>query len=176
MLAGESVGVVVVPTPPAESTGRYRAARLLRRTAAWGLPVLFARGSHPFRQIVAPARETSSGVAAARAAIEVAGRGNGAVTAVAVVPPAFLTGSDGRDAAVRALAMVREEASVLDVPVRRLLRQGNPVRLLTEALDGADLLVLGRTPGRVTIFTPGMVGHMLERSPVSMLVVPASAE
>jgi hypothetical protein len=75
---------------------------------------------------------------------------------------------------VHALALVREEASVLDVPVRRILQQGNPVRLIESTLDGAGLLVLARSASRSTILTPGIVGHLLERSPVSVLVVPAS--
>ncbi len=172
VIAGESVGVVVVATPPPERTGRWRAYRLLRQADHWRRPILFARGSHPYHQVVTPARETPAGVAAARAAIDLAGSGNGSVTAVAVVPPAFLTGSDTREAAVRALALVREEASILDVPVHRLLRQGNPVRLIASAIQGAELLVLGRAEGRSSFFTPGIVGHLLERVPVSVLVVP----
>lgn len=172
VMAEESVGVVVLETPPPSSTGRLKAVRLLRRTAPWRVPVLFARGSHPYRHVVTPARETPAGIAAARAAIDIAGSGGGEVTAVAVVPPSFLTGTDSRESAVRALALVREEASTLDVPVRRLLRQGNPVRLLEESLDGADLIVFSRSSSRATAFTPGIVGHMIDRSPVSVLVVP----
>jgi len=174
VLATESVGVVVVDTPGGDSIGRLRSVRLLRRTARWDLPVLFARGSHPYREVVTPARETAPGIAASRAAIDIAGTGGGSVTAVAVVSPAFLTGRDSREAAVRALAAVREEASTLDVNVRRLLRQGNPVRLIAESLETADLVVLGRPQTRATIFTPGIVGHILDRSAVSMLLVPAS--
>ncbi len=174
VVATESVGVVVIPTPPAEATGRSKAVRLLRRTVGWQLPVLFARGSQPYHEVVAPARSTPAGVAAARAAIDIAGSSNASVTGVAVVAPAFISGSDGREGAVQALALMREEASVLDVPVNRVLRQGNPVRVIAASLDGADLLVLGRAGRRATIFTPGIVGHLLERVPISVLVVPAA--
>jgi len=174
VIAERSVGVVVVPAPPAESTSRAKAVRLLRSTHHWERPVLFARGSHPYRDVVTPARATAAGVAAARAAIDIAGSGNGSVTAVAVVAPTFITGSDNREAAVHALALVREEASVLDVQVHRILQQGNPVRLIESMLDGAGLLVLARSASRSTVLTPGIVGHLLERSPVSVLVVPAS--
>lgn len=173
VIAEQSVGVVVIPTPPADSTGRLKAVRLLRSTLDWKLPVLFARGSQPYHEIVSPARATPAGLAAARAAIDIAGTGNGSVTAVAVVPPAFITGSDGREDAVHALALMREEASVLDVPVERILRQGNPVRVIISSLDDAGLLVLGRARRRATVFTPGIVGHLLERAPISVLVVPA---
>ncbi|HSM02267.1 MAG TPA: NAD-binding protein [Acidimicrobiia bacterium] len=170
----ESIGLVVVPGPGRSFLGRFRAIRMLRRAADWDRPVLFARGSHPYQRIVTPARETSSGTAAARAAIDLAGDGRAAVTAVAVVPPTFITGSDGREAAVRALARVREEAAVLDVSVRRLLRQGNPVRIIESAVTGADLLVLGMSARRPTIFSPGIVGHLLQRVDVSTLVVPSA--
>ena len=58
VIAERSVGVVVVPAPPAESTSRAKAVRLLRRTHHWERPVLFARGSHPYRDVVTPARAT----------------------------------------------------------------------------------------------------------------------
>lgn len=170
----ESIGVVVLPTPPGSKLGRIKAARLLRRAAGWGRPVLFARGTNPYQRIVAPARETPSGLAAARAAIDLAGDGRGTVTGIAVVPPLFLTGSDGRGAAVRALAGMREEASVLDVPVRRVLRQGNPVRVIEDAVREADLLVLGTSERLPSILAPGIVGHLLQRVEASVLVVPAS--
>lgn len=172
VLSEESVGTVVIPIP--ESLGRWSAVRLLRRTRGWDRPVLFARGSFPYHRIVAPARATPAGLAAARAAIDIAGWSTGSVTGIAVVPPAFVAGSDSRDAAVRALTVMREEASVLDVPVRRLLRQGNPVRLLEASVAESDLLVLGRSQRRSSIFTPGIVGHLLQRVRVSVLVVPAS--
>jgi Trk K+ transport system NAD-binding subunit len=169
----ESIGLVVVPAPGPSLLGRFRATRMLRRVSAWRRPVLFARGTHPYHRIITPARDTPSGTAAARAAIDLAGDGRAAVTAVAVVPPTFITGSDGRDAAVRALARVREEAAVLDVGVRRLLRQGNPVRIIESAVKGADLLVLGTSTRQPTVFSPGIVGHLLQRVEVSTLVVPS---
>lgn len=172
VIAGESIGLVVLPTPPADKMGRFKAARLLRRALTWDRPVLFARGTEPYHRIVAPARQTPSGLAAARAAIDLAGDGRAAVTGVAVVSPAFVTGSDDRDDAVMALARMREEAAVLDVPVRRLLRQGNPVRVIESATNGADLLVLGTPVRPPTLFTPGIVGHLLQRVETSVLLVP----
>lgn len=170
VLAVESIGVVVIPV--VGDLGRIHAVRLLRRTARWEKPVMFARGSYPYTEVVAPARDTPAGVAAARAAIDIAGSSGGSVTAVAVVPPAFVAGSFNRDAAVHALASMRQEASVLDVPVRRMLRQGNPVRLIEASLGEAGLLVLGRAERSPSLFTPGIVGHLLQRVGLSVLVVP----
>ena len=67
---------------------------------------------------------------------------------------------------------MREEASVLDVPVRRQLRQGNPVRLMESSVGDSDLVVLGRAQRVATVFTPGIVGHLLQRVSTSILVVP----
>jgi Trk K+ transport system NAD-binding subunit len=170
VVESESIGAVVVPLAP--DIGRWRTVRALRRTREWDRPVLFSRGTFPFLQIVAPARETPAGLAAARAAIDIAGSSGGQVTGVAVVPPAFVAGSDSRDAAIRALTVMREEASVLDVPVRRLLRQGNPVRLMESSVGDSGLLVLGRSTRTATILTPGIVGHLLQRVSTSILVVP----
>ncbi len=54
-----------------------------------------------------------------------------------------------------------------------MLRQGNPVRLFEESVEGANLIVLGLPPTRATVVTPGIVGHILDRSPISVLAVPA---
>lgn len=175
LLESESVGVIVVQAPAPGRLQRIRVVRALRQAVKWGRPVLFARGTHPYATIVAPARETAPGEAAARAAIDIAGVSKGSVTALAVVPPVFLTGSDGRDAGMRALARMREEAAVLEVPVRRLLRQGNPVRVLASVAEGADLVVLGTPSARTSLFRPGIVGHVLERVECSVLVVPPAA-
>jgi Trk K+ transport system NAD-binding subunit len=172
VIRSESIGLVVVPAPPPERLGRFKVARLLRRTLAWGLPILFARGSHPYHRILSPARQTPSGKAAERAAIDLAGYGRASLIAVAVVTPAFVTGSDQREEAVRALARLREEAAVLDVPVRRLLRQGNPVRVIQEAAEDVNLVVLGAPRRRPTALAPGIVAHLLERVKASVLVVP----
>ncbi|MEX1207593.1 MAG: NAD-binding protein [Acidimicrobiia bacterium] len=169
----ESIGLVVVPAPSSSLIGRFRATRMLRRAADWNRPLLFARGSHPYRRIVAPARDTPSGTAAARAAIDLAGAGRGSVKAVAVVPPTFITGSDGRDEAVKALVRVREDASVHGVEVARQLREGNPVRVLESEVEGADLLVLGASDRRPTFLAPGIVGHLVQRVDISTLVVPS---
>jgi hypothetical protein len=174
VVAEESVGIVVLPAPPRKKLLKWKAVRAINAAARMGKPVLFARGSHPYHRIVAPARDTSSGNAAARAAIDLAGQAKGAVTGVAVVAPAFLTGEDGRDEAMQALARMREEAAVLDVSVRRRLRQGNPVRILETEAEEGDLLVVTQPRRRATIFTPGIVVHLLDRVECSVLVLPAT--
>jgi Trk K+ transport system NAD-binding subunit len=168
----ESVGVVVLAAPQGGWLGRLRAVRALRQANRLGLPVLFGRGTHPYEQLLAPARDTLGGTAAARAAIDIAAYGKGEVTGMAVVPPVFLTGSDGREAALRSLTRLREEAAVQNVTVHRKLRQGNPVRVLLEVAGNSNLVVVGLPSRAASVLRPGIVGHLLSRAPVSVLTVP----
>ncbi|MDX1689495.1 MAG: NAD-binding protein [Acidimicrobiia bacterium] len=172
VLAEESTGVVVIDAPSGGLFRRFRATSALRLAQRLQRPVLFSRSSHPYEQIVAPARDSNPGWAAARAAIDLAAFGKAELTGVAAVPPVFITGADGRDAALRALIRLREEAAVQGVPVRRRLRQGNPVRILDEAADSGDLVVVGMPERGASFFRPGIVGLLLTRASTSTLVVP----
>ncbi len=172
IVSGESVGVVVLPASRRGAFGLVRAARSLRRAARLEVPVLFSRSSHPYQEVVAPGRDTPAGVAAARAAIDLAAYGKGQVSGVAVMTPSFLTGLDGREAALRALTRLREEAAVQGVAVRRRLRQGNPVRVLSEAAESAALMVLGMPDRTPSWLRPTIAGHLLARIDTSLLVVP----
>ncbi len=172
----ESVGVVVVPPPPSgELLGRVQAVRELR--AAWrlGTPVLFSRGSLGTGPIIAPARITPAGRAAARAAIDLAVYTKSSFTGVAVVSPPFLAGGDTKEDAQLAMMRLREEAAALGVRPRRLVRQGNPVRVLEEVSEGAGLVVLGMGARAPSVTSPGISGHLVRRLDVSVLLVPAPA-
>jgi len=137
--------------------------------------VLFSRSSHPYQHIVAPARDSASGAAAGRAAIDLAFHAKAVVSGVAAVPPTFLAGSDGREGAVRALALLREEAAVQQVTVRRRLRQGNPVRTIEQVAEDAGLVVLGTSGRAPSLIRPGVATHVVVRVRCSVLVVPAES-
>lgn len=163
-------GVVVLEAVPRLPVSR--ATRLMRRVKAWRRPVLLGRGTFPHAHIVVPARQSPGGLAAGRAGLDLAAYGKAALTGVAVISPAFVAGSDDREEARRALARLREEGAMLDAPVKRLMRQGNPVRELAAVAADADLLVVGMPQRSATVFTPGVVAHLLARTACSMLVVP----
>ena len=175
VIKDESVGVVVLPAPSRGWLGRAKTVRALRNAVDLRLPVLFSRSTHPYQQLVAPARDTTLGSTASRAAIDVAAHGKGEVTGVAVTPPVFLAGADGREAALRALTRLREEAAVQGVTVHRTMRQGNPVKAILEVADGANLLVVGLAARSPSLLRPGFVGHLLLRASISVLAVPAGA-
>jgi Trk K+ transport system NAD-binding subunit len=170
LIEEHSAGVVVVEASPRLPV--MRAIRLMRRVTRWSRPVLLARGTFPHARVVVPVRQSPGVLAAGRAALDLAAYGKAALTGVAIISPAFVAGSDDRERALRALARLREEGAMLDAPVKRLMRQGNPVRELEEIAADADLLVVGAPRHAPTVFSPGVVTHLLSRTTCSMLVVP----
>jgi Trk K+ transport system NAD-binding subunit len=166
----EGVGVVVLAAPARGLLSRVRSVRAMRTAARLRRPVLFSRGTFPYQHVVAPARATASGLAAARAAIDLAADARGDVT---MVPPSTFR-SDMRGSGRRALSLFREEAALQDVPLRRHTRQGG-TRVIEEALGGASLLVLGLPERIPSLPRAGAYGQLLRRAACSVLVVPASA-
>ncbi len=169
-----SVGVLVIARPGGgRPVRRRRLNKLLKSVSRLNVPVLVASGQHPYERIVTPARETPAGRAAGRAAVDLAVYANLPVVGVAVVPPAFIAGEDVKDEAMGAIARLREEAAVQGVTVKRRIRQGNPVRALKDMVGSGGLLVLGFPNRNPTMFVPGIVGHLIERSESSVLLVPS---
>jgi Trk K+ transport system NAD-binding subunit len=174
VVTAESTGVVVLEGGEySEFLGRARVATLMERVRALEVPVLLARGTLGNGGILAPARDTATGRVAARAAIDLAVYSRQPLTGVAVVSPAFLAGGDSKEAALRAMLLLREEAAVVGVRVRRRVRSGNPVRVIEELAEGAGLVVLGMPKARVSTRTPGITGHLVRRLRTSVLLVPA---
>jgi len=171
----ESVGVVALTAPEGRRLwGRIKAARLINAYGGLGVPLLMARGRHPYSSIVVPARLTAAGESAGRAGIDLARNTAGTVTGVSAVSPAFVGSGDSVDDARRASAWLREEAAVQGVAVSRRLRRGNPVRILEEFSVSASLLVIAMPRLPLNPFVPGITGHLIPRVASSVLVVPPS--
>ena len=172
-LPGEDVGVVVVEAVNGSRLAwRRRVSQLLRFVGYRGIPLLMSRSTHPYRKVVAPARESHSAEAAAEVAIDLAAYEQAPLTAIAVVPPVFIAGDEARDDAVRAVVRLEDDAAVHGVDVRPVVRQGNEVRLIESCADAYTLIVLGVRRRRLISVTPGIAGHLLRRSVSSVLVVP----
>ncbi|MFQ5948542.1 MAG: NAD-binding protein [Acidimicrobiia bacterium] len=169
----ESVGVIVIPPPDGEQIGRGRGIELLRSVGKVGVPALFSRGTHPYRRVVVPARDTPAGRSAARAAIDLVDYGTATLVVVAVVAFGFAGGGFSQAEAMHAVSRLQEEAAVRGVGMKHLIRQGNPVRVIEETVGADGLLVLGMPRRSPTLLTPGIVGHLVRRSGSSVLVVPS---
>ena len=174
--ASQSVGVVVAaPGPSSVGLGRFAAARHLAGLGGGArLPLLLARNSTGYREIVVPARRTRSGEAAARAAIDLAVDTDTPLVAVAAVAPNFVaTTVDTLEEANLAVAWLREEAAVHGLNVERRVRQGNPVRVIAAEVGPDTLLVMGSPQRPVGPLSMGVAALAATRVAGSSLLVPS---
>jgi Trk K+ transport system NAD-binding subunit len=171
----ESIGTLVYPPPrPAPLVGKLRAQRLVLLARRAGVPVLVARGSYPYKNILVPARQTLSAKAAERAAIDLARYMRADLTGMAIVDPTFVAGEDASDEARRAIGWLKQEASMQGVSVKGKIMRGNPVRSFLEAGAAADFVVLGAGKGVARPFEYAITTHIVYWAQKSLLLVPVS--
>ncbi len=82
-------------------------------------------------------------------------------------------GQDDATDANAAAGWLREEAAVQDVPVRRHVKRGNPVRVMEEMADSASLIVLAMPQLPMNAVRPRLAGHIIRRVDASVLLVPS---
>jgi len=169
----ESIGALIL-RPPREGPvmGRLRSHNLVLLARRVNTPILIARGTYPYRSIVVPARQTLSGLAAERAAIDLARYMHADVTGMAIVDPTFIAGSGAPKKARKDIGWLKQEAAMQNVNVRGKIKRGNPVRSFIEASDSADLLVLGAGEGAGRRLGVAITTHIARRSKKSVLLVP----
>jgi Trk K+ transport system NAD-binding subunit/nucleotide-binding universal stress UspA family protein len=169
----ESIGTLVLRAPRGGAIlGRLRAHRAVLLARRAGVPVLIARGTCPYKSIIVPARQTSSGRAAERAAIDLARYTHADLTGLAIVDPTFIAGPGAPWKARGDIGWLKQEAAMQHVTVRGKIQRGNPVRSFLEASANADLLVLGAGEGAVRRFGLAIDTHIARRSQKSVLLVP----
>jgi Trk K+ transport system NAD-binding subunit/nucleotide-binding universal stress UspA family protein len=166
-----NVGVLVIP--PLRESGwlaslrRPLSVKLVQQTR---IPVLVARGSYPYRELLVPARLSPSAKAAARAAIDLARIGHADLTGLGVVDANFIAGPGAADAVREAAGQLKQEAAVQGVSLKRRIRRGNPVRVFREF--ATDLLVVGADEPTRPAVGVRVLDHLIRTSPSSVLVVP----
>ncbi len=172
----EGVGVVIAPPPGRGRLANWFAtAGLLQRARRSGIPLLVARGSHPYTAMVVSVYDRPAQWAATGAAIDLAARSRTRLLAAAVRPPAFVTVAERRPDEQRFAARLREEAAVRGVAVRSVEREGNPVRALVEVVGRDSLLVSGMPDRDPSWWRLGTVGHLVRGAEASVLLVPPLA-
>lgn len=170
--AGDHVGVVVTAPPEKGLLAPWRGtADLIRRARRRNVPLLVARGTQPYDSVVISLYDRPSQWAAAAAAVDLAARGNTRLVAAAVRPPSFVA-AHGAEHAERFGARLREEAAVRGVAMRRVEREGNPVRALAELAGRRSLLVAGMPDRDPAPWRLGTVGHLVRSAEASVLLVP----
>jgi Trk K+ transport system NAD-binding subunit/nucleotide-binding universal stress UspA family protein len=169
----ESIGVLATRAPrDGAFLGKLRTHKLILLARRANVPVLIARGTYPYKNIIVPARRTPSGLAAERAAIDLARFMHADVTGMAIVDPTFIAGTGTPWKARKDIGWLKQEAAIQHVTVRGKIQRGNPVRSFLKAAAAADLLVLGVGEGAVRRFGVAITTHIARRSQKSVLLVP----
>ena len=171
----ESIGTLVHRPPrPGPLIGKLRAQKLVLLSRRAGVPVLIARGSYPYKNILVPARQTLSAKAAERAAIDLAKYMHTDLTGMAIIDPTFIAGEDASQDARRAIGWLTQEAAMQQIAVRGKIKRGNPVRSFLEAGAAADFMVLGAGKGAARPFEYAITTHIVYWAQKSLLLVPVS--
>lgn len=137
------------------------------------VPVLVARGTHPYKRIlVAVGSDVHADVVAA-AAIDLARQCEASLSVLTVLPPSLAEGVDEQDDARALPQRVANLARLHNVEVEKIVDHGNPIERIRHYAAKADLLVIGCSPPRRnTIFTPDVSLFLLHDTPCSTLFVP----
>jgi len=171
----ESAGVALLP--PADPPRFDSLARPVLISLAHRLPcpLLLARGTHPYENILVPYNGTAASDLALRVAVDLASQLDACITTAVVEEPEFLHEEKPDEATWldRVLERIRERAHIHKTKLHEELRRGNPVKEITSLAADYNLLVLGSTKREKDLFTPH-VGELLARkAPCSVLIVSA---
>lgn len=134
-------------------------------------PILFTRGSFPYKRILLPVSDSPLTLAAAEVAIDLTRLFSARLTAVNVDLPQYISGHKEEN--------LHEEV----VPIRRLCQLyevtldyrhhlGNPIRLILQEAAASDLVVVARRRGRRdTLFNPDVALWVARAAPCSVMVL-----
>ncbi len=171
----ESIGMLVLRPPrPGPLVGKLRAQRLVQLSRQSCIPVLIARGSYPYKNILVPARQSLSAKAAERAAIDLARYTAAELTGLAIVDPIFIAGEDASREAHQAIGWLKQEAAMQQISVNGKIEQGNPVRSFLEAGAESDFLIIGTGKGIGRPFEYAITTHIAYWAQKSVLLVPTT--
>jgi hypothetical protein len=144
-------------------------------------PVLLCRGTFPYERTAVPAAEGLPPHHGLETALEMGSSLNNKVSALLVRPMRHIAS----DAGVREFEVARKSVADLsimyraDVTTREL--DGNPVHAVLAGLHGQNLLYIDsstmlRRSWPFSLLDPDPAWHLIRRSPVSTMIVPAMEE
>ncbi|MEC7948710.1 MAG: NAD-binding protein [Myxococcota bacterium] len=169
------VGCLVVDPEPVSWGARIGFTRSNRKRLILSahVPVLVARGTHPYKRILVAVGNDAHADVVAAAAIDLARQCEASLSVLTVLPPSLAEGAD-EQAEARALPQrVANLARLHNVEVEKIVDHGNPIERIRHHAQDASLLVLGcSAPRRNTIFTPDVSLFLLHDTPCSTLFVP----
>lgn len=150
----------------------------LKRTALSGMlrqvnaPIMFLRGSHPYRKIMIPVTDSEESMRSARVAFDLAQMFGAEVTAVTVTPPKFIVGESATDEQRAALKKVTDLAGLYRMQIRQVHLEGNPINELLRIAPEYQMVIITHRRGRKpSFFDPDVSQHLLRRIPVTTIAL-----
>lgn len=137
-------------------------------------PVIFCRGSHPYRRILLPVSSSEISIAAAELAIDITRALGGTLTAASVTAPQFISG-DTDAMADKEAAVIRHLCSLYEIPLDYKKIEGNPVRAIAKEAAHHDLVVVARRRRRRdTFWNPDVACRIVGAAPCTVIVTTVS--
>jgi len=166
-------GIVVIPPFKPSFFQALRKPVLVDLAHLLSCPLLVARNTVPYEQILIPFSLTQTAQTALRIGIDLSRQVNGKVTAVIVVEPEFLHGGESEKEKwiESVLRKIRKIARTSEVSVEEVIRYGNPVKEILSIADQYHLMVVGSTNREKDLFTPNVGELLVQDAPCSVLVV-----
>jgi nucleotide-binding universal stress UspA family protein len=164
----------VVVTRPGQRPFHHRLLGIRGRDAELcdrlRVPVLFARGSFPYRKILLPVSGSDLDISSAEMAIDMTRQLGASLTAVNVDLPRYISGLS-EEAIHEEVVPIRRLCELYEVPLTYHHHEGNPIQhILTEA-EQHDLVVVARWFHRQDTFFKPDVGLRIARKARCSVVV-----
>jgi hypothetical protein len=174
-LGSRDLGILVLPPEPRPlrvrvGLGRSRTGRIADAVTS---PVLIARGTHPYQNLLLLLAELPFPLAAARVAVDAA-RILGAELHLGVVhAPSLVVGAEQRDEMEETRNAITRLAGLYHVKLRALELEGNPIEEAERVSGRFDLLVLPLPRARRPFLTrPDVALNLVHRARCSVLALP----
>lgn len=175
ILARSDCGCLVLPAPTVGfldwmGLGHNALFKLLSNV---GKPCLLARGTFPYKKILLVVSSGPAYCKATELAMDVTRLFSASLTALAVLPPEFVSGPGHQDELRAGLEDARLVGSYYSIVVQTELLEGHPVHKVVENSADYDLVVMGfPNTGVRRWLSLDAAQHILLRTQCSTLVLP----
>ncbi len=144
-------------------------------------PILLATGTFPYRNVVVPCVEGIDVQRVMDTAFEISSSLNNEITALLVEPSSYISTEEEVKAFEEMKKNISDMALVYKSSVKAPVLKGNPVKAVVGVLNDYDLLIVdtGGWKNRrwfSLMLNPDVVWHIVNRSPISTLLIPPVEE
>lgn len=164
-------GLVVIDPFKSSFFGFLPKPVLVSLAHALPCPLLIARHSHPYEQILVPFNGTPKAVLGLEVAVDLARQLGAEISVVVVEEPEFIHTEPSRERLDSIWRRVREIAHIHKVELKAIQRNGNPVREIVALAKEYNLIVMGSATKERNIFRPHVGELLAQQAPCSVLIV-----